>query len=246
MFFNRKFQVLGLAAVLAVFASSDLMAQRGGFGGFGSQVNSLSLLMQEGVQKELELVDEQVEKIQQAQTEAREAMREMFREVGSEIRDMAPEDRAAKFKEIQAEMGKITADIEKEAMTELLPHQVSRLKQLLVQAQTRRNGGATSGRISSALVEELGLTDEQQEELKLKAEEVGKKMNEKIAKLKKQAQDEVFSSVLTKEQFAQFQEMVGDSYNFDESQGQQGQQRRGGGDRGGDGRGGGRGGDRDN
>ena len=62
----------------------------------------------------------------------------------------------------------------------------------MVQAQTRRNGGATSGRLSSVLVEELGIDEEQQEKLKAKAEEVGKKLSAQIKKLQSEAKTKFF------------------------------------------------------
>ena len=77
MIFRGKYQVLGLLAVTALFCSADIvMAQpgRGGRGGFG-QVSGLQLLVQEGIQKELELVDDQIESLVELQQEQRDAMR---------------------------------------------------------------------------------------------------------------------------------------------------------------------------
>lgn len=256
MIFRGKFQVLGLAAMLALLVSADMvMAQpgRGGRGGgiFG-QVTQLSLLGQDAVQKELELVDDQVELIQEIQAKQRESMRDMFMGMREEMRDMSDEERRSAFEDIQKKMQEANSELEAEALDELLPHQTTRLKQILAQAQVRRNGGPQSGNIPESVVDELGLTDSQVEELKEKAEEVAAKLKEKIAKLQAQAQDEIFSTVLSKDQQAKYKELMGDSFEFEEGGrfggfgGQRGGQRGGrGGDRGGRGGDrGGRGGDR--
>ena len=202
------------------------------------------MLTQEGIQKDLELVEDQITGIERGQEEVREKMRDLFMNVREDMQGMDEDERRERIDEIRAEMKAVNDEISSAVLSELLPHQVERLKQLMVQAQTRRNGGATSGRLSSVLVEELGIDEEQQEKLKAKAEEVGKKLSEKIKKLQSQAQEEIFSSVLTKEQYAQFKELYGEAYDFDANRSQQ-QNRwgRGGGGRGGDGARGGRGGD---
>ena len=245
MMFRGRFQVLGLAAILAVFISAEMvMAQpgRGRGGGIFGQVTQLSLLGQESVQKELELVEDQVELIQEIQDRQRSAMRELFMGLRDEMQGMDAEERQKAFEGIQAEMSKSNSELEEEALQELLPHQTKRLKQIHAQAQVRRSGGPQSGRIPDAVIKELNLSDEQVEKLKAKAEEVAKKLKEKIAKLQAQAQKEIFSSVLSDEQQAKYDELMGDQFEFEERGrfGGFGGDRggRGGGDRGGRGRGG--------
>ena len=240
MVFRGRFQVLGLAVILAIFMSVDVvMAQpgRGGRGGgiFG-QVTQLSLLGQESVQKELELVEDQVEVIRELQNRQRESMRDLFMGIRDKMRDMGDDERREAFAEIQKEMQESNKELENEVTEELLPHQTARLKQLVAQGQLRRNGGPTSGRLPEGLIEELGLTDKQVEELKAKAEEVGAKLKEKVAKLQQQAQDEIFSSVLSSDQHAKFKELMGEAFELEQrSRGGFGGDRggRGGSDRGG-------------
>ena len=248
MGFRGRFQVLGLAAILAIFMSVDVVMAQPGRGGGGSifgQVTQLSLLGQEAVQKELELVEDQLEFINDIRDRQREGMRELFMGARDRFQGMSDDERRKAFEDIQKKMQESNKELEAEALEELLPHQTARLKQLLAQAQTRRNGGPTSGRLSEGLIEELGLTDKQVEELKAKAEEVSAKLKEKVAKLQAQAQEEIFSSVLSKDQHAKYKELMGDSFEFEERSRFGGGDRggRGGGDRGGD-RGGRGGGDR--
>ena len=248
MIFRGKYPVFGLLAVIALFCSADiLMAQpgrggnRGGFGGFGT--SGLQLLGQDGIQKELELVDDQIETLKEIQEEQRDAMRETFMGMREKFQNMDESERSGAWTEIQEELKSSNEKYDGLANDVLLPHQVARLKQLLVQNQTRRSGGASSGTLPPTLVEELGITDEQMEALKEKAEEVRKKMDEKIAKIRKQAEEEILS-VLDSDQRAKYKELVGDAYDFNSQSNRGGFGGRGGAERGGQERGGRGGGDR--
>lgn len=224
MIFRGKYQVLGLLAVIALFCSADIvMAQpgRGGQGGPGGrgggfgQTSGLQLLGQEGIQKELELVDDQIETLKELQTEQRDAMRETFMGLREKFQNMDDTERASAWTEIQEEMAASNKKFDDKANDVLLPHQVTRLKQLVVQSQARRGGGATNGSLPPSLIEELGITDEQMEAMKKKAEEVREKMNEKIAKIRQQAEEEILS-VLDTDQRAKYKEMMGDAYDFNQ------------------------------
>ncbi|MDG1510986.1 MAG: hypothetical protein P8R31_04770 [Mariniblastus sp.] len=250
MVFRGRFQVLALAVLCAFLVAADFaMAQPGGRtrgtgGSMWGQVSQLNLLGQEAVQKELELVSDQVDAIKEAQDRQREMMREVFMGARDRMQGLDNDERQELFKEIQEEMKEANSGLENEVMEELLPHQISRLKQLYNQAQTNRSGGAQSGSMPNSLVEDLGLTEEQLKELKEKAAEVSQRLKEKVAKLQAQAQDEIFSSVLTKEQLGKYEELMGDKFEFPApTRGNWGRSSDRGSDRGGD-RGSDRGGDR--
>lgn len=222
MVFRGRTQVLALAVLCAFLVAADVaMAQpgrqnRGGGGSMWGQVSQLNLLGQEAIQKELELVSDQVDAIKEAQDRQREMMREVFMGARDRMQGLDNDERQELFKEIQDEMKEANTGLEDEVMEELLPHQISRLKQIFNQAQSNRSGGPQSGSMSNSLVEDLGLTEKQVEDLKEKAAEVSKRLKEKIAKLQAQAQDEIFSSVLTKDQLAKYEELMGDSFEFPE------------------------------
>jgi Spy/CpxP family protein refolding chaperone len=249
MIFRGKYPALGLIAIMAMFCVTEsVMAQpgggrRGGGSPFGL-TSGLNLLSQEGIQKELELVEDQVSSIKELQDQQRGAMREMFMGMRDKMQDLDGDERRELMTDLQAKMREMNKEFDTKADDVLLPHQTIRLKQLVVQSQNRRSGGAGSGSFSETMVEELGITDEQLEALKTKAEEVREKMTEKIAKIRSQAEEEVLS-VLDESQRAKYKEMVGESYDFNRDRG--GQRGRGGfgGGFGGGRRGGGRpGGDR--
>ena len=145
-----------------------------------------------------------------------------MRGMWQEMRDMDEEERADYMKEI-------TEDIKAEIDDILLPHQTKRLSQIGLQQSMR---GGTAGLLrNEALIEELGLSEDDIEKIREKSEEVQEELNEKIAKMRKQAQDEVLS-VLSKEQREKLEEMLGDPYEMQFTRPQRGQ------DQGGRGRGG--------
>ena len=85
--------------------------------------------------------------------------------------------------------------------------------QIKVQAEARRGGGPNNGQLPPSIIEKLDISDEQLEQMRAKADEVRKGMEEKIAKIRKQAEQEILS-VLTPEQRKQYEEMMGETFDF--------------------------------
>jgi Spy/CpxP family protein refolding chaperone len=252
--------VLRVMLVVALALSAGVMADsafgqpggrggRGGRGGFGGGGfgggggGATGLLQDENVRKELDLVDEQVSKLRDIATKMQEDMQAQFQgfDFGS-LRDLSEEERNARFAEMRKKGEEVAASAQKEIDGVLLPHQRERLKQLMVQSQMRF--GADRALTSGTLAEELGITEEQKEALAKKQEEVQASLQEKMAKLRQEAQDELLS-VLTPAQQAKLKSMIGETFTFAQG-GPGGPGGFGGGGRGGDagGRGGrGRGGE---
>ncbi len=86
--------VIGCFALMIVLCSADVaLAQPGrGRGGWGG-TSALQLLGDEKVQKELELVDDQLEVVDQLQQEQRDSMREMFSGMRDQFREMDADER---------------------------------------------------------------------------------------------------------------------------------------------------------
>ena len=236
-----------LVALMMFGFVSQADAQRGGRGG-RDQSNELSLLANEKVQEELELVDDQIEEIKELGNEIRASMKEMFSSRSEEMRDASREEKQEMWNEIQADMKAEYANLKPKVEKVLLPAQVKRLAEIKMQATIRQSGGLTSERGSQALKEQLDISDEQLEAMKEKTAEVRKSLLAKVAKLRKEAETEVLS-VLSTEQREKYAELTGESYDVDslfQRGGQGGQRGRGGqggrGGRGGEGGRGGRGG----
>ena len=230
-------RVSSLVFAVSLFATfQEASAQPGGgrgpqFGGGGGGVTDL--LRDSGIRKELELVDDQIAKIEELGNQIRSEMQEVFAGFRG-LRDLPEEERRAKMEEMQATMRAKGREVQERVEEVLLPHQRERLGQLMVQSRLRQGTARALG--SEQMREALGLTEDQIEKLREASETKTRELEEKISKLREEARKEILEDVLTADQVARFEKMVGEPFEFQ-------QQRQGfGGQRGGDG-GRGRGGD---
>ena len=169
----RNFAIgLGIVAALAVAA--NLQAQGpggpGGRGGMmGGQRGSLLMLLQnEQVQKEIELVADQKEKVTALATETREAM---LAKMG-DMSNLSQEERRTKMEGMRKEIEEETAKTQKKVEGILLPKQLERIKQIQIQVQ-----GAMA--LSNAeVVKALALTDDQQAKIKTINDDARKAMRD--------------------------------------------------------------------
>jgi Spy/CpxP family protein refolding chaperone len=180
----------------------------GGFGDFGGA----SLLRNEAVQKELELVDDQKAKL----TKLGEGMRAEFTEMFQGMRDLSSEERREKFASIREKMTNVREKLQKDIDGILLPHQRDRLAQIQFQSQNRGRG--TSGALSSdSVAEKLGITKEQQEKIAKLGTEIQEEMTKKIQELRLKAQEKLLE-VLTPDQKAQWEKLAGEPFELPRSQ----------------------------
>lgn len=205
------------ALILGVLVcSSAAFAQRGpggrgrggpGFGGPGFGGGSMFMLMNEQIREELEIVPDQLEKLQKIGEQGREGMREMF----SGMRDLNEEERRAKWEEIRAKMEERRAALQEEIDNVLLPHQKERLDQ--IQVQMRMRGGAGRALGGDFLAEKLGITDAQKEQLEKVREEVEAELQKKMAEIRAEAEEKILG-VLTATQKAQLEKLRGEPFEF--------------------------------
>jgi hypothetical protein len=207
---KRFFNVASLVG-LAVLATPGLIyAQGGGFrGGFGGGGGVLGLLYRDDVRQDLQLVDEQQEKVEalaeEIRTELQDEMRDMFRG----MQDLSDDQRQQQFEKIRERMEDVNADAEKRLKKVLLPHQFDRLKQIDVQMRVQQQGpGALT---SGELAQTLDLTDAQRERLEERAAEVEQELQEKIGQLRLEARNKMLD-VLTAAQRAKLESLMGDDF----------------------------------
>src|SRR3954465_1030316 len=86
----------------------------GGPGGFFGGGGMLGLVARDEVQQELQLVDEQKDKVRGINDEMRNKMREQFRDVFGQMQNLSDDERRAKFGEIRTKMEAMTAETEKQ------------------------------------------------------------------------------------------------------------------------------------
>lgn len=190
----------------------------GGPGGPGGGGAEFGLLMNPQIRQDLEIPDAQFEEIQEVMNSVRDKMREVFQGMGN-FRDMSEEERAEFRETMQTKMAEIQAEVKEDLEEVLLPHQLTRLKQIALQQQVARGGGpgggtgAASALSSQAVIDALGLTEEQIKELQEKREEVTAELREKLAAAQKEAEEKLLS-VLTPEQQAKWKELLGEPYEM--------------------------------
>lgn len=173
-------------------------------GGGGVYNNSLNWLEDESLLTELDIIDEQRERLQQLRDEVQKRRQDF----GKTVRELPAEKRVDFIREFS---NLLSANTDEKVNEILLPHQRKRFDQLRLQTQMRNSGAGALE--NEKLIEQLGITDEQREELKKKRAEVEEKLRKKLDQLRKEAQDEIFS-VLTPAQRDTLKELVGREFEF--------------------------------
>jgi Spy/CpxP family protein refolding chaperone len=170
------------------------------------------LLRDESVLKELEIVDSQQEKLRAIGEKMREEMGSLFQG----MRDLSEEDRRAKFAEIQEKLKARQEEVKKQLDEVLLPQQRDRLKQLAVQARMRfQSAGDVIS--SGEVAETLQLTDAQKTELAEKQKSLEEEYRKENEALRNKYRDRLLE-VLTPEQKAKWEQLVGKSFEFQPAQ----------------------------
>lgn len=213
----RFFIKMAMAIGLATCLSSAVRAQ--GPGG-GRGMGGGSLLSNKGVQKELKLTDEQIEKADKAATELREKMMEKF----AELRELEGDERQEKMASLQKEMAAASKKVSDEI---LKPEQAKRLEQITMQFGFQ-NGGAQYLASNTEIADKLKITDEQKNKLKDLVTEARAKQQEmreagqggdpaemrtKMMAFQKELQEKV-NALLTAEQKAGWKELTGEPFTI--------------------------------
>ena len=162
------------------------------------------MLSNPSVQKDLELVGDQLKQVQDLQADFARQMKE---QIGDISKGGLNKDR---LKDLPALM-KTLRDRQREQMEGmLLPHQIARLQQVALQTHMKQAG--TAGALASEKVmEALGITEEQVERLKKRSKEINEKLAKETAALKEKAKDELLKE-LSLDQQSMLKEMMGEKY----------------------------------
>jgi Spy/CpxP family protein refolding chaperone len=207
--FGKTVLAVGLVVLTAAPAWAQQGKGRGGFGLRGGAGGGAMLLNNKGVQKELKVTDEQASKLDTLATELRDKGREDFQK----LRDLSPDERREKMREItQTQHAALM-----KGLTEILkPDQIARFEQIQVQA-----AGPAAFEMPRVR-EKLKLTDDQKSKIREIEQDSAGAMREafqgfqddregtmkKIAELRKQTSDKIHA-VLTDEQKSTWKELTG-------------------------------------
>lgn len=166
--------------------------------------DSFSMLSNPSVQKDLELVGDQLKQVQDLQAEFGNQMKDQIGALTAG--GFSPEQ----MKAIPALIAKIKEKQKDQLKSLLLPHQIERLEQVALQTHIKQAG--TAGALASDRVADaLGITKEQIEKLKARSKEINEKLQEDIESLKDEAQQELLGE-LTMDQREKLKELTGDKY----------------------------------
>jgi hypothetical protein len=166
--------------------------------------DSFSMLSNPSVQKDLELVGDQLKQVQDLQAEFGNQMKDQIGALTAG--GFSPEQ----MKAIPALIAKIKEKQKDQLKSLLLPHQIERLEQVALQTHMKQAG--TAGALASDQVADaLGITKEQIEKLKARSKEINEKLQEDIESLKDEAQQELLGE-LTMDQREKLKELTGDKY----------------------------------
>ena len=206
----RKFLVLAVfAAAIVAFVGSSAQAQRRGpRGGFGGPGGKLMLLQNEEVQKELEIMPDQLKELEKLRDEMRNQMRDVF----SGMRDLPEDQRRAAFEKARDKMRAAAQEMETKVNKVLLPNQAERLNQIDVQTQMGRRG-TDAALASDAMVKALGITDAQKKQIQEVAAEAQKEMQATMEKAREEARKKVMA-VLTPDQQEKLKKMIGEQFQM--------------------------------
>lgn len=203
------------AAVALLAASADAQPGRGGRGGVGfTPLNGggvSMLLMNEDIRDEVGIDREQLDRLEQLRRDMMEDMRDRFQG----MRDLSPEERREAFEDMRQEMEDLRAEAEESIGSVLSESQMKRLRQIELQQQVSSRGAQAL--LSGAIAEKLGITPEQQEEMRSKAQQEQEKLAEQIRKLTEESRERVLA-VLSESQRAQLKELMGEQYDMPQPQ----------------------------
>lgn len=204
--FGTLMVALGLAALVAAPAHAQ------GGRGFGMGMGGGAMLTNKGVQKELKLTDDQVQKVEALASSLRDSMRDRFQS----LQDVPQEERGAKMQALMREVneetnGKLKGIFSKE--------QMARYEQISLQTQ------GVNAFLNPDVQAKLKLTDDQKGKIRSLVEDMQGQMREvfqefqndregatrKLTEMRKAVNDKAMN-VLTDDQKKTWKELTGEPF----------------------------------
>jgi hypothetical protein len=163
--------------------------------------SELGLLANPDIREDIEMVDEQYQELKNRNREIQQRMADQLRSVN-----------LADSENVVLEIRAIREQAQRELNDVLLPHQLTRLRQIRMQAELQRRS------LVDILAEdpfrsELEITDDQMDALKSAEEEIELELQREIAKLREKMRDRLLSR-LNRSQQTQVEELIGDTFEF--------------------------------
>ncbi len=166
----------------------------------------MSILRNPSVRREIEMLDEQYDDLQEHRSKIVGAMNQQI--LG--LLNSQGGDPLA----LRETIGQIRAQAEEATDHAVLPFQFDRLKQLQYHILMRRLG-AVNVLTNDPLAKELGISDEQKLELRDAAEKIDEELARKIAELRSRAMQDLFSRLKQNQQI-KLSKILGDEFHYQE------------------------------
>ena len=167
---------------------------------YGTQRSTLGLLSQDDIRAELDMMDDQYEKLQELNQDIQDR-------AGRQIRELDFGDRENLVSNIRDIRERAQSDLD----SVLLPHQLARLRQIRMQALLGRRS-LVQILTNDPVKSDLEITDEQTDKLKDAELRINEKLEKKIAKLREEARKELIGTLAPKQR-RQVEEMIGDAFD---------------------------------
>lgn len=168
-----------------------------------------SLLQMDRIRTELQITDSQLEGIRKLQAQSNQLINAAVQEVMKAVKEGGERPDIDHLREARENVRKLTDRAIEEI---LLPEQMTRIREIAFQVEITKMGlgpALTRGKFG----EEVGVRPDQKPELIRLAKEIEAGMEEKIAKIKQEARDELLA-VLDKEQQGKAKELIGKYFDY--------------------------------
>ena len=164
-----------------------------------------SMINNPSVQKDLELVGDQLKRVQEMQKEHSDEMRKQL----GDLRKGGSID-LGNVQNVKEIIDSLRQRQKEELQQLLLPHQIQRLRQVALQTHMKQAG--TAGALAnSEVAEQLGLDEDQIKSLQEKSKELREQMQKDIQALQEKMKASLIAE-LTPQQQAKLKELMGDKY----------------------------------
>jgi hypothetical protein len=226
---QMKSQIVTVTLLVLLCGSTVALAQgRGGRGGFGGRgmgrgITEMSLLEVEEVQKELDLVEDQIAKVDTLRESLRESARDARGGDRTNFQDLTEQERDQFIEQRRKEAAENAAKAKAELKNILLDDQIVRLQQIYIQvagaqALTDADVAAKLGLSEDQLATIETTRREAQQQMFAQMQELGQAgdreaMRTKMNELRKAADEKVLVH-LTAEQQTEFASMKGEAFDL--------------------------------
>jgi hypothetical protein len=176
------------------------------------------------LQKELEIIDDQVDSVKKLAQDYQQAMMDFSMKNGQKMKDvqkLIADGEHEVARKLSEEFQQMHQDMSNEYMEKaketLLPHQIERLLQISKQQRVKSmNRFSDEFGIPAALADEIGLSKEEKEKLIETIKEARKKYYAEVEVLKNEANEKIMGA-LTSEQQEKMREILGETYDQEKS-----------------------------